>query len=175
MDNQPPYHIAPGMNFNKIVVPTIVRHTALLEMLLNCGFGFFCTDPTGTANYVTINRYMMNNLSPEIFMPIFFDDVSIPSKEVNCIQQPIELLRQWLDHGGWHDCKQLELHKLVDLQVICASGHPGVMLLHKVHIDTDKDIIATWLHETACVFSDRLVDKQDEDMFTEIINKELTN
>jgi len=304
MDNQPPYHIPPGTSFDEIVVPTIdnVRHTYLLNILIQSGYHFFCTGPTGTAKSVTVNRYMMSSLDPQNFMPvfltfsaqtnanqtqdiidakferrlkgvygpldrkraiIFFDDVNMPAKEIFGAQPPIELLRQWLDHGGWYDRKALEFHKLVDAQVICACGHPGggrqpmtarflrhfnvfnfpdmqddslrtifktmldsylaifdssiqsvalsisdstisiynsvrknmlpipskshytfnlrdcskviqgVMNLHKAQIDTDKDVIAVWTHETTRVFSDRLVDEADRETFQQMLNNEL--
>lgn len=40
-------------------------------------------------------------------------------------QPPIELLRQWMDHGGWYDRKEQTFRSLEGLQFVTAMGPPG--------------------------------------------------
>ncbi|KAG5504517.1 hypothetical protein JKF63_04969 [Porcisia hertigi] len=60
-------------------------------------------------------------------MVIFIDDANLPQLEEYGAQPPIELLRQYLDHGGWyqHSKDGIEFRHLVDSLVVCAMGPAG--------------------------------------------------
>ena len=59
------------------------------------------------------------------FIVIFIDDLNMPAKEKSGCQPPIELLRQWMDNGGWYDLDTKEFKFLCDIAFVTAMGPPS--------------------------------------------------
>ena len=59
------------------------------------------------------------------YIVIFIDDLNMPAKEKSGCQPPIELLRQWMDYGGWYDLETKEFKYLCDMAFIGAMGPPS--------------------------------------------------
>jgi len=56
---------------------------------------------------------------------IFVDDLNMPKKEYYGAQPPIELVRQWMDYGGWYNRKELKVQEIIDIVFVSGMGPPG--------------------------------------------------
>eukprot|EP00741_Cyanophora_paradoxa_P008927 tig00000142_g8641.t1 len=56
---------------------------------------------------------------------VFVDDLNMPAREKYGAQPPIELLRQWMNFGGWFDRRSTDFKHVVDTQFVGAMGPPG--------------------------------------------------
>lgn len=56
---------------------------------------------------------------------IFVDNLSMPEVEEYGAQPPIELLRQFVDHGGWYDKNDISWKKIVSSTLVTAMSPPG--------------------------------------------------
>ena len=57
---------------------------------------------------------------------IFIDDLNMPALEEYGAQPPIEIVRQFMDHQGWYDRKQIgSFMTLIDMSFCCSMGPPG--------------------------------------------------
>jgi dynein heavy chain len=58
---------------------------------------------------------------------IFIDDFNMPKKtsRESPFQPPLELVRLWMDYGGWYDRVRCSWKYIVDSQILVSMGHPG--------------------------------------------------
>ncbi|XP_062929153.1 dynein axonemal heavy chain 3-like [Mobula hypostoma] len=70
-------------------------------------------------------RRSVHGIEPEKQLCVFVDDVSMPAKEQDGAQPPVELLRQWIDHGYWFDRKDTSIFRLQTKSLVAAMVPPS--------------------------------------------------
>ncbi|XP_067861511.1 dynein axonemal heavy chain 3-like [Heptranchias perlo] len=70
-------------------------------------------------------RKSVYGTQPEKRVCVFVDDLNMPAKEKYGAQPPVELLRQWIDHGYWFDRKDTSILRVQDMSIVAAMASPG--------------------------------------------------
>ena len=90
---------------------------------------------TTTSNFLrSFIGASLQKISKGIFGPrsglqqliIFLDDLNIPEKtsEESPSQPPLELMRQYIDYGGWYNTSTCSFEKIINTKILCAMAHP---------------------------------------------------
>ena len=74
-----------------------------------------------------LEKRAKNKLGPPASRKLvaFVDDLNMPKKDEFGSQPPLELLRQWVDYGGWYERAKQSWRYIVDMQLVAAMGPPG--------------------------------------------------
>eukprot|EP00741_Cyanophora_paradoxa_P022582 tig00000248_g21807.t1 len=56
---------------------------------------------------------------------VFLDDLNLPQREKYGSQPPLELVRQFCDHGGWYAAAGTDFLRVEGVQLVAAMGPPG--------------------------------------------------
>jgi dynein heavy chain len=102
---------------------------AIYNTLIEVGFSAQ-TNSTQVQDIIDgrLDRRGKNLYGPKLGKAVLFvDDLNMPAKEKYGAQPPIELLRQFIDQGGWYDNRDKEkaFRSIVDVVMVAAMGSPG--------------------------------------------------
>jgi dynein heavy chain len=130
VNNKPLLLVGPTGTGKSCYINSILTKTLDQEKYTSILIGFSAkTSANMTQNIVDgrMDRRRKGVYGPPVGkkLVMFVDDLNMPEVETYGAQPPIELLRTFIDHGGWYDLKLMEWRSIVDTTMIAAMGPPG--------------------------------------------------
>ena len=113
-----------SLNINQLITKVLGEEFQQISMVFSAQSGCNQTQDTIDAK---LDKLRKGVYGPPIGKKciIFVDDLNMPKKEEYGAQPPIELLRQYLDHKGWYNRKDMQWMKIERLIMLSAMGPPG--------------------------------------------------
>ncbi|RXN33505.1 dynein heavy chain axonemal [Labeo rohita] len=110
----------------------------------------------------------------------FVDDMNMPEVDAYGTVQPHTLIRQHLDYSHWYDRQRLALKEIHNCQYITCmnptagsfSVNPrlqGILFALPEQVRYPIDLVHLWLHESSRVYSDKLMEEKDVELFNKIL------
>ncbi|MCQ2815733.1 MAG: AAA family ATPase, partial [archaeon] len=92
---------------------------------------------------------------------IFVDDLNMPQKEKFGSQPPIEILRQWMDYGGWYDLvsDNKDFVRIMDVSFLASMGS----------ISSGRTITARYMRHFIIHYADNYAKETMENIYDNIV------
>mmetsp|Transcript_42407 Transcript_42407/g.49462 ORF Transcript_42407/g.49462 Transcript_42407/m.49462 type:complete len:677 (+) Transcript_42407:4205-6235(+) len=128
----PALYVGPTGTGKSIYIKNVLQSTLPKERFTTIEVGFSAQTSAYQVQEIIdlkLDKRKKDHFGPRFGMKciIHVDDLNMPKKEFYGAQPPVELLRQFLDQGGWYDLKDNKhpFRNIIDTMLVCSMGPPG--------------------------------------------------
>jgi dynein heavy chain len=128
----PTLYVGPTGTGKSIYIQNILQNVLEKEKYTTIEVGFSAQTSSAQVQDIIdgkLDKRRKDHFGPRFGMNcvIHVDDLNMPKKEFYGAQPPVELLRQFLDQGGWYDIKDNKhpFRNIIETMLIASMGPPG--------------------------------------------------
>lgn len=125
----PVLYVGPTGTGKSIYIKSVLQNTLAKDKFATIEVGFSAQTSAYQVQEIIdgkLDKRRKDHFGPRFGMKcvIHVDDLNMPKKEFYGAQPPVELLRQFLDQGGWFDLKDNKhpFRNIIDSMLICSMG-----------------------------------------------------